>query len=138
MQGACMLLSHAAEFDGDTRCTVQVRRCIAAMKLPFGKKAKNDEGAGDEESGEGGGDQKVGSALGAYDVTEHLMEPQEVADKLQTSINIETPHKSTGLTKDEVRAARVPTSCKGARGHVHSVSKIFSAERCKVDLAAAY
>ena len=62
---------------------------------------KNGEENGEQEKG--GGDKAAG-ALGAYDVTEHKMSHGEVADKLATSIDLENPSKSRGLTKEEVRA----------------------------------
>ena len=48
--------------------------------------------------GEGGN-----QASGAYDVTEHLMSTDEVAQQLGTGVNHEHPEKSKGLTEEEAR-----------------------------------
>jgi hypothetical protein len=52
-----------------------------------------------KDSGKG----KEAPALGAYDVTEHLMGVPEVADRLATNVNASAPEKSPGLSAVEVR-----------------------------------
>lgn len=48
---------------------------------------------------------KEQSALGAYDVTEHMLSGEECAEKLCTQYNAQNPSKSLGLSSDEVRFA---------------------------------
>jgi hypothetical protein len=76
------------------------------MKVQFGKKNGTEaKGKEEGEDAEGVGGDKAASALGAYDVTEHMMSHAECADRLGTSIDLENPHKTKGLTKEEVRTS---------------------------------
>lgn len=99
-------------------------------KMP-GKKKEEAETNGEEngEQEKGGGD-KAASALGAYDVTEHKMSHGEVADKLATSIDLENPTKSRGLTKEEVCARLLPGIAALSDNRLHCRPASSPAERC--------
>jgi hypothetical protein len=59
--------------------------------------------AGDHNTKESGTGSDA-AALGAYNVTEHLMSTPEAAEHLATSVNTSAPDKSPGLTAAEVRS----------------------------------
>jgi hypothetical protein len=49
------------------------------------------------------------AAEGAYHVTEHLLSTEEAAKLLETSVNVDHPERSLGLSADEVSA--LPVFC---------------------------